>query len=744
MNNLNRHIKLVVMLFSLFLILMISGCGGGGGGSGGSTSGGNSGGSNWYYHFSCNGDSECLSTNFLGQPSGTSESLGPVYANCSALLTFAAINWNMPPATNSCDNSPETPPATLVTITVTPANKTLPIGATQQYTAIGFYSDGVSKDITALVTWSVDFVPVICDHDCVAATATISATGLATAGAVGMVQVDAKLGAIAGSTKLYVSAAALISIVITPADSTINQYDVQQFTVLGNYSDGSTKTLTSASVAWSSSLPLVATISSPGGLATGVTAGTTTITATFGAISGSTTLTILAVWPISITVTPANPSIPKGTTQAFVATGHYADGSNRDISNEAVWASDTPAVTTIDSSGLATGLTVGVSIVSAEFGGVSGSTTFNVIPAALSAISVSPVNPNLAQGFTKQFTATGTFSDMTLRDITLEVNWSSATTDTASIDSSGLSTGIAAGTSIISATKDSIFGTTNLSVVTPGTTWVQVASGTSTHLMSVTWSGTQFVAVGESGVILTSPDGNVWTARISGTSNTLNAVIKAGSQLVAVGAGGTILTSSDGVTWVVRSSGTSVTLNAATWTGSTIFVVGYSMVTLSSSDGIVWANVPTTSPYYSPDVIFTCIAWSGSTFVEGMAGGGSALFVSPDATTFTVQSFNMQFGALWAGDRFVLVTVNGIISVSADANSWTFPTTGTSSTLKGVAWSGTQFAVVGNTGTILTSPDAAVWTLRTSGTTQNLKGVAWSGANFVAVGDQGTILITSP
>lgn len=65
----------------------------------------------WYYHWSCNGDPECLA---LGpgatNPASGTINEGPVYAMCSVLLEFAARNWNMPPATNSCDHSP-TPPA---------------------------------------------------------------------------------------------------------------------------------------------------------------------------------------------------------------------------------------------------------------------------------------------------------------------------------------------------------------------------------------------------------------------------------------------------------------------------------------------------------------------------------------------------------------------------------------------------------------------------------------------------------
>jgi hypothetical protein len=82
----------------------------------------------------------------------------------------------------------------------------------------------------------------------------------------------------------------LISITVGPVDPLIGIGKSVQFTAIGAYSDGSTKDLTS-SAAWNSSDPHVATIVS-GGLATGVTVGTTTIAATSGSISGGTALTV--------------------------------------------------------------------------------------------------------------------------------------------------------------------------------------------------------------------------------------------------------------------------------------------------------------------------------------------------------------------------------------------------------------------------------------------------------------------
>lgn len=735
MTSLFSQTKLMLAAFAMIVVALLAGCGGGGGGSAGGDGGGGGGG-NWYYHFSCNGDPACLSTNYAGTASGTSNQ-GPVYAMCSSLLTFAAINWNMPPATNSCSQSATPPPATLVSITVSPANKGLPIGLTQQYKATGNYSDGTSKDITALVTWYAP--PAGIGEPRPPVVASIDASGLATATTAGTITITATLGAISGNTKLYVSAATLQSITISPANPTINQYLTQQFTATGHYSDGSTQILTSAN--WDSGTPAVATIGASGraaGLAAGIAAGTSTITVTFGAFVESTTVTVTAVSLQSISVTPANPGLAKGTTRQFTATGFYSDGSVRNISGQALWSSSAPTVADIDTTGTATGLTLGTATITATFSGLAGDTLLTVTAAALQSISIAPPNPSIIQGHTQQFSATGTFSDGSTQDITSLVTWSSGTITVATIDASGLSTGLDGGTALITAAQGTISASTTLTVVIPGVNWIQAPFGGSNYT-AVTWSGTEFVAVGTAGFIAASPDGSNWTTRTSGTTNDINAVIKAGTQLVAVGAAGTILTSPDGITWTTRTSGTTNTLNAAVWTGSKIYAVGAAMTTLSSPNGTDWTSLVPSAPGND----FSSIAWSGSTFVEGLVGAATHM-TSPDAITFTTHASQPFNGAIWTGTQFVVVADSGFIYLSPDGFTWSNPSSGTTNNLRAVAWSGYQYAAVGNGGTILTSPDAITWTPRGIWADRNVRGVAWSGEHFVVVTEGGLIFVSTP
>jgi plastocyanin len=358
--------------------------------------------------------------------------------------------------------------AVLQSIAVTPANPSVPKGLTAQFTATGTYSDSSTQDLTTQVAWASSATAV----------ATISNTsgsqGLATAVATGTSTISAALGGVMGSTVLTVSAAALQSIAVTPASPSVAKGLTEQFAATGTYTDTSTKDLT-AQVTWSSATPSVATISNAAnmhGLATAVATGTSSISAALSGITGSTVLTVTAAVLQSIAVTPSNPTVPKGLTQQFTATGTYTDSSTQDLTSQVVWTSATTAVATISnasgSEGLASAVATGTSTISAALGGVSGSTVLTVSAAALQSVAVTPPNPTVPKGTTEQFTATGTYSDTTTQDLTTQVTWASATPSVATISnasgSHGLATGVATGTSTISATLGGVTGSTVLTV----------------------------------------------------------------------------------------------------------------------------------------------------------------------------------------------------------------------------------------------------------------------------------------
>jgi hypothetical protein len=174
---------------------------------------------------------------------------------------------------------------TLSSITVTPANPSIAPGTTEQFTAIGTYSDASNRDITTSVTWNSSNTGF----------ATIDTAGLATAVATGNATITASSGSITGSTILTVTSATIKFLVVTPASpASIALGATQQFTAMGTFSDSTTQVLTTL-VSWSSSLPSVATISNSSGsngLATSFATGTTTIKATWNGASDSTAATV--------------------------------------------------------------------------------------------------------------------------------------------------------------------------------------------------------------------------------------------------------------------------------------------------------------------------------------------------------------------------------------------------------------------------------------------------------------------
>src|SRR5205823_942086 len=179
--------------------------------------------------------------------------------------------------------------------------------------------------------------------------------------------------------------------------------------------------------------------------------GASQISASSG-VTGSTTLTVGPATLVSIAVTPANPSIPKGTTQQFTSTGTYSDGSTLDLTSSATWVSSNPVVATINAGGLAGGAAAGTSQVSASSSGVTGSTTLTVGPALLLSIALTPANPSTPQGGTQQFTATGTYSDGSMLDVTSSATWVSSNSAVATITVAGVGRRAVQGTSQVRGT----------------------------------------------------------------------------------------------------------------------------------------------------------------------------------------------------------------------------------------------------------------------------------------------------
>ncbi len=456
----------------------------------------------------------------------------------------------------------------LASIAITPTTAQIYQGSTQQFTAIGTFSDNSSQNLTSTVTWGTSN----------GAVATISTSG-ATSGLAsgvsggGPIAISATYGSIVSTTTGGDGALTVVGIsavVVTPANPTVyfgdanpanptgTQNDTVQFTATVNYADNSNAVVTTTAN-WSSGTTTVASISNTTGsqgLATVLTSGSSTITATYAGVAGTTVLTISPALLESIAITPPSVSLGLLGTEQFTATGTYSDGSTQNITASVAWTSGTPAIVSITSpGGLAQALAynAGISITASETNAagtlISSPAATVLVPApTLLTITVAPPTISLAAGYTQQYTATGNYSDGSTQDLTASATWASSTPSFASIVAGGMASTLKVGTTTISATSGSVVGSTTLTVTAPvllsiaitpasvslglNATQQYVATGTysdgSTQVITsqVTWtSGTPTIATisstGLATVVATSNAADAITASATNSAGTL-------------------------------------------------------------------------------------------------------------------------------------------------------------------------------------------------------------------------------
>lgn len=242
-----------------------------------------------------------------------------------------------------------------------------------------------------------------------------------------------------------------------------------------------------------------------------------------------------------------------------------------------------------------------------------------------------------------------------------------------------------------------------------GATWADhtAASTTTEPLHGIAWGNPVFAAVGNAGTVITSPDGVVWTNQASNslTTQALNAITSGGGRFVAVGDGGTVITSSDGATWTAGASNTTANLTAIAWdNGNGLFIaVGDGGSVITSPSGATWE------------------------------------IRAPLSTADTTENLS---GIITGGNESVAVGASGAMISSTDGVNWTTVNSGTALNFHAIKWNGVQYLVLADDGIVLSSLDATdnSFILFPQVTDQPLRAAAWNTEIFVAVGDGATIL----
>ena len=417
----------------------------------------------------------------------------------------------------------------LSSIVVTPLSWTPNVGGLQAFTAQATYADNSTADVTLSATWSSS-APMI-----VGISNAAGQQGQATALAVGTATISATLSGIVGSANVTVSSAQLMSIAVAPNPAAVVLGLNVPLTATGMYQGGTTQDLT-AQVAWTVANTAIASISNAAGTSgqvTGVAVGTTTATATFNGISGTTTVNVSQPTLQSIVVSPsAPPSVTAGVSQPFTATASYGNGTSIDVTTQVTWSSSNIGVAQVSnasgSKGVASTLTAGTSTITATLNGVSGTATLTVAAPALASITISPTTASVIAGATQAFTATAVFQNGTTAAIPSTATWTSSNTAIATIAAVGggfggfggreVATGVAAGSATITVAYQGATASATLTVTAPVTV-VGLTVSPAAPASVLVGATVQFTATA-----ITS-DGNSQTVTTSAQWTTSNAAI---------------------------------------------------------------------------------------------------------------------------------------------------------------------------------------------------------------------------
>lgn len=258
------------------------------------------------------------------------------------------------------------------------------------------------------------------------------------------------------------------AVVVTPAAFSLEPPNTRQLGATALDSSGAV--ISGATFSWSSDDPAIATVSSSG-LVTAVANGTATITARSGGVDGTSMITVQTIPDppnlARIDVTPSSATIEDGQTQQFNADGF--DSADSPVAITPVWASTNTNVATVDATGLATAVAPGQCMITATDSGVQGAATLNVTTVAapeVTTIVVTPTQTSIEETETVQLTAQA--FDQNGQEIAgVQFLWSSSNTSRATVDQTGLVTGVASGFVGITATANNVDGTASVNVLAP-------------------------------------------------------------------------------------------------------------------------------------------------------------------------------------------------------------------------------------------------------------------------------------
>ena len=364
-----------------------------------------------------------------------------------------------PSISTSSTSGTSTSYATATSVTLSPNSPILTAGQTRLLEVT--VKDSSEDLLVGLAeTWSTSNQSVV----------TVSSSGLVTAISPGSAVVTVTTGGVTATASITVSEAQFGSITVNPQSVSLSVWQTQKLTA--NLKDVQGNVMAGQAVVWESSSSSSATVSSTG-LVTGIAPGTSTITATSYGKTATAVISVTEATIASVALSPESPAVTIGQTRQMSVS--LRDTQGNVLSNlETDWSSSKMSVATVSATGLITGIASGTSTITATLSGISGTTIVTVTGVPATSVTVSPQSPSVDTGQTQQLIATlidgngNVISGQTIA-------WASSNPFSATVSDTGLVTGIAPGTSTVTATSRGVNGTAFITVTDASVASVTVA-----------------------------------------------------------------------------------------------------------------------------------------------------------------------------------------------------------------------------------------------------------------------------
>ena len=495
----------------------------------------------------------------------------------------------------------------VISVTITPATATLVVGQTTQLAAQ--LKDEAGSILNGrVVGWSTNRASV----------ATVSSDGLVTAISAGTATITATSEGRSATAAITVNLRPASAIIVSPEAVTLFAGQTVQLSAL--VTDDRGQVLSGKQVAFTSSSNAIASVSGQG-IVTAVSAGTATITATSEGATGQATITVAPDPVAAVEINPSTASILVGGTTQLTAIARNVSGQA--LSGRPVfWTSSSPTLASVSSTGVVTGIAPGNAVIIASIEGKQASATVTVRAAPVATVQITPSPASTIVGQT--VTLTATTLDALGNTLTGRiVGWTSSNTAVATVNASGVVTGVSSGTATITASSEGVSGTAPLTVNGVPVATVTVAPGNVTIAAGQTTTLTATLKDGA---------GNVLTGRAITWSSgaTTVATVSATGVVTGVSAGtATITATREG-----KSAAAAVTVTAPTAASVTV-APSTATVTIGNSTTLI-ATVRDGS---SNVMVNASVTWSSSnTSVATVSSSGVVTGVSPGNATITARS----------------------------------------------------------------------------------------------------------